>query len=80
MLGSHYNCWFLRLIIFCVLGFSACKVSDLQSESDLPDLPYALDLQSAISQVLADNPVVHPLGLSAAVIVPGYRPWSGVTG
>lgn len=76
----NYNRWPLLLIIFCLLGFSACKAINLEGESDLTDLPYALDLQAAINQVLADNPVEHPLGLSAALIVPGYHPWSGVAG
>ncbi|NIM94528.1 MAG: serine hydrolase [Anaerolineales bacterium] len=76
----YNNHWRLLLIIYCALGFSACNVINLESEADLPDLPYALDLQSAIDQVLIDNPVDHPLGLSAAVIVPGYEPWLDVAG
>jgi len=80
MLRSIPTQWLLLRIILCALGFSACKTEDLESESDLPELPFALDLQAAISQVLTDNPVNHPLGLSAAVIVPGYKPWSGVAG
>ena len=63
-----------------ILEFSACNLKNLESESDLPELPYAFDLQAAISQVLTENPVMHPLGISAAVIVPGYKPWSGVAG
>ena len=79
MLRSDSNIWLLLQIV-CLLGFSSCEVENPESESDLPELPYGPDLQAAIGQVLSENPVGHPLGLSAAVIVPGYRPWSGVAG
>jgi len=43
-------------------------------------LPYAADLQSALERALHDGQGPYRLGISAAVIVPGYVPWVGVAG
>jgi D-alanyl-D-alanine carboxypeptidase len=45
-----------------------------------PPLPYAADLQGALDQALQAGQGPHDLGISAAVIVPGYAPWRGVSG
>lgn len=45
-----------------------------------PSLPFGADLQAALDQALQEEQGSHNLGISAAVIVPGYRPWVGVTG
>lgn len=45
-----------------------------------PELPYAAELQAALDQALQKGQGSHTLGISAAVIAPGYQPWVGVTG
>lgn len=45
----------------------------------LSELPFSQDLQAAIDQVLADYPD-DDLGVSAAIIVPGFKTWTGVSG
>lgn len=45
-----------------------------------PELPFGEDLQSALDQALQEGQGSYLLGISAAVIVPGYQPWVGVTG
>ncbi len=44
------------------------------------DLPYANELQIALDQALHDWQGEYDVGISAAVIVPGYTPWVGVSG
>jgi len=44
------------------------------------ELSYAQQLQSALDQALRDGQGAYDLGISAAVIVPGYQPWVGVAG
>ena len=46
----------------------------------LDDLPYAKELQIALDQALKDGQGEYDVGISAAVIVPGYKPWVGVSG
>jgi len=44
------------------------------------DLPYADALQLALERALHDGQGEYSLGISAAVIVPGFKPWVGVAG
>lgn len=44
------------------------------------DLPFAQELQIALDQALLDGQGEYDVGISAAVIVPGYKPWVGVSG
>jgi D-alanyl-D-alanine carboxypeptidase len=44
------------------------------------DLPYAAELQIVLDQALRDGQGQYDLGISAAVMVPGYKPWVGVAG
>lgn len=69
---------FLFLNIICAAISVSCK-STTQEASNLPEIPYAGDLQSAIDQVLSEYPE-YELGISAAVITPGYAAWTGVSG
>ena len=61
------------------MGISACSSFTIQNEPDLPELPYTKDLQEAIDQVLLAY-TDYGLGISAAVLVPGYRTWEGASG
>lgn len=78
--------WFSRLFLaaLCVLiaGVSGCMpaVPDPAPLQELPELPYAAQLQSALDQALQEGQGAHDLGISAAVLVPGYEPWLGVSG
>lgn len=65
----------LLISMICALGLSSCN----PGEQDLPELPYAQDLQGAIDRVLAAYPE-YELGISAAVLLPGYRIWAGASG
>jgi D-alanyl-D-alanine carboxypeptidase len=44
------------------------------------DLPFAQELQIALDQALLDGQGEYDVGISAVVIVPGYKPWVGVAG
>ncbi len=65
-----------------VLIITACaRVEQSPSiEKNLGELPYAEELQSALDLALKEGQGEHDLGISAAVIVPGYEPWVGVSG
>lgn len=70
----------LLLVSFtCAIGCAGCTAETNLEETNLPDLVYADDLQAAIDQVMIDYPE-HELGISAAVSVPGYKTWTGVSG
>ena len=69
--------WFLVIFLLsfiCVLGNASCTEQHFLSE-----LPYAKELQEAIDQVWLAYPD-YDLGVSAAIIVPGYETWTGVSG
>ncbi len=68
------------ITVACTTGISSCRSFTLHREPDLPELPIAYALQDAIDQALQTNRNDHELGISAAVIVPGYRTWTGATG
>lgn len=59
------------------LVLSTAEASPAQ---DLPQLPYAADLQFALDQALLEGQGAYDLGISAAVLVPGHEPWLGVSG
>lgn len=65
-------------MLLMVLSFSGCRPTP--ETDDLPDLPIGSDLQLAIEDVLNSNPTDPPLGISSAVIAPGYKPWIGAAG
>ena len=58
----------------CVIGNSACT-----KQHSFSELPYSKELQEAIDQVWLAYPD-YDLGVSAAIIVPGYQTWTGVSG
>ncbi len=63
----------LALLIFT----AACNRSIRNPQSPIP---YADELQIALDQALQEGQGEHDLGISAAAIVPGYQPWTGVSG
>src|SRR4030065_713974 len=52
----------------------------LHSRPKRPALPYAGELQAALELALQEAQGSYDLGISAAAVVPGYKPWTGVTG
>jgi len=46
----------------------------------LEEIPFATELQSALDQALQAGQGNHDLGISAAVHLPGYAIWTGVSG
>jgi D-alanyl-D-alanine carboxypeptidase len=66
--------------IICAVGTCSCSFSQVPEEASLPELPYASKLQEAIDQALQTDRGSHELGISAAVVVPGYRTWTGCSG
>jgi D-alanyl-D-alanine carboxypeptidase len=63
----------------CIIGNSSCNSTARSEEPSLPELTYVHELQEAIDQVLLSYPD-YDLGISAAVLVPGYKTWTGVSG
>ena len=73
------NCVLLCLLCSRAVNCSYSSTSP-REEPSLPALPFASQLQDAISQALPSNQDQPDLGISAAVIVPGYSTWAGVSG
>ena len=65
--------------IICIIGNASCNSQPIYKEQSLPELPYAQELQEAIDQVLITHSD-YDLGISAAVLVPGHKTWTGVSG
>ena len=57
-----------------IVGNVSCS-----EKTSLSELPYSGKLQEAIDQVVFAHPD-YDLGISAAVIVPGFKTWTGVSG
>ncbi len=72
------------LLVSGVLTLISASCTPVEDESSMPqeldELPYAEKLQTALDNALRDGQGRYDLGISAAVIVPGYRPWVGVSG
>jgi hypothetical protein len=52
MLGWKFIFRLAIITVACTIGISSCRSFTLHKEPDLPELPYANDLQEAIDQVL----------------------------
>jgi D-alanyl-D-alanine carboxypeptidase len=61
-------------MLFTVALISLLNSSGVCSE---PELPYAKELQDALDST---RQLTEVMGISAAIIVPGYNPWLGVSG
>ncbi len=75
--------FFRRLVLLCVLcgpGISSCRARIIQEEPALPALSFTDKLQEVIDQVLPAGPNTNQLGISAAVKLPDYSIWTGVSG
>lgn len=70
----------IAIILACVVGISSCQQVTPLVEPDHPEVPFANALQEAIDRVQQTNQNHPALGISAAIIVPGYRTWTGVSG
>ena len=72
-----------KIVIFLILIsaslFTACGTNPSEAAVEsLPVLPVADQLQSILEDTLAQYEAGK--GISAAIIVPGYQPWIGVSG
>lgn len=66
----------LVLIILALILFAGCSSKTSPSESD-PELAFGPALQEALNAGLEQY---GGMGMSAAIFVPGYQIWTGVTG
>ena len=66
------------LLLVCTLALIASCTPN--QEAPPAPLPYADQLQQALEQALRAGQDEADLGISAAVLVPGYEPWIGVAG
>ena len=68
-----------QFLICCALivGCTSCVLDADESSSagKLVQLPYAQDLQQAMERALLEGQGNYDLGISAAVIIPGYEPF-----
>jgi D-alanyl-D-alanine carboxypeptidase len=71
----------LFLLIYLLISTAiSCTAGKVQEGEELPPVPFAWELQAALDEALEANPSERALGISAAVILPGYQPWSGTSG
>lgn len=70
------------LVLIFTLNLANCapRAADPQKTSPAPQLPYAGELQIALDQALEAGQGPYNLGISAALIVPGYQSWLGTSG
>jgi D-alanyl-D-alanine carboxypeptidase len=64
----------MKQLLFSVLAISLFVGCSKQVE---PELPYAKELQGVLDSTRQSTNV---MGVSVAIIIPGYRPWLGVSG
>lgn len=79
MSGKIFRILSLGLLVFYATGCSPGTGIPTQSQNHT-ELPYAAELQIALDQALQEGQAEYSLGVSAAVIIPGYKPWVGVSG
>jgi D-alanyl-D-alanine carboxypeptidase len=73
--------WSAILLAFPII-LSACSLHRrgiLEPETE-PPIPYGSDFQRALEGSLEENAGINTIGISAAVSVPGHKPWVGVVG
>jgi D-alanyl-D-alanine carboxypeptidase len=61
-------------------GFASCIPQTQYARQESPPIPFSDDLQAAIDRVIFENQEYQEIGISVAVIAPGYQPWKGVSG
>ena len=69
----------LLVSVICSIGNTSCNTKTSYEDDRLPEVSYARELQDAIDLVLLAYPD-YDLGISAAILVPGHRTWTGVSG
>jgi D-alanyl-D-alanine carboxypeptidase len=70
---------FLLISTIFTIGIASCTTKVNNEDDILPELSFAQELQEAIDKFILMHPD-YELGISAAVIVPGHRTWTGVSG
>lgn len=72
----------LFLLLSVILGLAGCSPpAELPPEqAAVPELPFAQELQKALDRSLSASQGDYDLGISAAVSLPGFKRWSGVSG
>ena len=79
-----YKLYMMSLVLVAVILLAGCgnlqtgNVEIEKTVENLPELPYGDDLQAILDDTLSQYAAGK--GLSAAIIVPGYQPWLGVSG
>ena len=69
-----------HLLVFLLIGsISVIGNASCNAKRKLAELPYSKELQAAVDQVLLAYSDFD-LGVSVAIIVPGYEIWTGVSG
>ena len=69
--------WLPCIILAVFSLLTGCGRSSENSLTHQPELPFTQELQNALKDGLV---LYGGMGISAAVIVPGYQMWSGVSG
>jgi D-alanyl-D-alanine carboxypeptidase len=80
MIGWKFLKKLLLISVISIGGICSCSSNTPHENSVLTELPFTSNLQDAITQALPSGQDQPELGISAAVIVPGYRTWMGVNG
>ena len=80
MVGWKFVGRLVLISVICYVGICSCRPITSHQESSSSELPFASELLGAINQVLPVKQNNYGLGISAAVAVPGYRTWTGVSG
>jgi len=70
---------FLLLSLIFILANCTNNRNGSPDIEGVPGLPFVGELQAAIQHALQAGQGEHDLGISAAVSIPGYKIWSGVT-
>ena len=79
MMPSKSRC---PVLLALFLASASCSegAQDRGSAPPLPELPFGEGLDGALHRVLLESAGEHDLGLSAAVLAPGFAIWSGAAG
>lgn len=72
----------VSILFWAAMLMSACRAEPqiLKDGETLPELPYIHELDDALDSILPKSQMEAELGISAAVLLPGYKTWKGVSG
>lgn len=68
------------ILLSIVLTVAQQHPPTVPTSDSLPELPFARELAEALDHALQSGQGEHNLGISVAVIVPGYALWTGTSG